>query len=294
MTAVVILARFLEFLGATTLFGAPLGFLRGVSVGRRGVAAIAAGLTLAASVAALLCQTAVMAGDPAAAWNGEAIRTVLTSTGFGVATGARIAAALAALLLVAALPSGRRLWLALMALGTVALASLAWSGHGAADEGLGGLVHLGADLVHLIAAGVWLGILAALLLSLYRPQAGLPALRLALEEFSGLGSAVVAALLLSGLVNSWFLVGPQRLGELFSDGYGRLLLLKVALFAGMVALAAANRFRLTPALARHIDGPGAAEAVAALRRSITLETLAGIGVLALVAALGAMAPIAAR
>src|SRR3546814_15811165 len=44
------------------------------------------------------------------------------------------------------------------------LSSLAWSGHGAATEGGAGMVHLGADILHLLAAGAWVGALAALLL----------------------------------------------------------------------------------------------------------------------------------
>ena len=50
----------------------------------------------------------------------------------------------------------------------VALASLAWSGHGAASEGFRGTVHLVADIVHLLAAGVWVGPLFALGLLLFR------------------------------------------------------------------------------------------------------------------------------
>jgi putative copper resistance protein D len=48
--------------------------------------------------------------------------------------------------------------------------------------------------------------------------------------------------------------------------YGLALLTKVTLFALLMALAALNRLRLTPAFAR-----GEASAAAALRRSIALE-----------------------
>ena len=53
--------------------------------------------------------------------------------------------------------------LMLVAFGSaVALSSLAWTGHGAASEGATGTAQLIADIIHLIAAGAWLGALAAL------------------------------------------------------------------------------------------------------------------------------------
>jgi putative copper resistance protein D len=97
---------------------------------------------------------------------------------------------------------------------------------------------------------------------------------------------LVAAIVASGLVNAWFLIGPSGLPQLVGDPYGRALLAKLALFAAMLALAAANRWHLAPALRREPGRTG----LAALRRSITAESLAGIGVLALVAWLGTLEP----
>jgi putative copper resistance protein D len=62
----------------------------------------------------------------------------------------------------------------------------------------------------------------------------------------------------------------------------------------MLGLAAANRFRLTPALAMVLDEPSRQrKALADLRRSIALETAAALGVVALVAWFGTLAPPAA-
>src|SRR3546814_12018793 len=47
-------------------------------------------------------------------------------------------------------------------LGGVALTSLAWTGHGAMDQGSIGWVHLSADIVHLLAAGAWIAAILAL------------------------------------------------------------------------------------------------------------------------------------
>ena len=109
-----------------------------------------------------------------------------------------------------------------------------------------------------------------------------------------MGTLLVAVLVASGLVNSWFLVEPDRITSLWTTSYGRLLSLKLLLFMAMLGLAAANRFRLTPALARGLNEPSRqGEALADLRRSIALETAAALGVVALVAWFGTLAPPAA-
>ena len=70
--------------------------------------------------------------------------------------------------------------------------------------------------------------------------------------------------------------------------YGRLLAFKLALFAAMLALAAANRFWITPALAQQTDD--APRWVARLRRHVFAEQALGLAVLMLVGVLGAQAP----
>lgn len=302
MHAAVVALRLLQFAAAVVLFGAPLFLLYGLKAPARDALpwprplAIGAGLALCAgTVAGLLAQTAVMAGDPSAAWDGALLMSVGVETPFGRAALARAVAAMAALVLVLVMTPGRRLWWALSVLGAAAVASLAWSGHGAATEGPGSLVHLVADILHLLAAGVWIGALAAFGLLLRAKPFGVlqaRALHGALAGFSGVGSAVVATLVLTGLVNSWFLVGPQGLARLAATGWGVLMLAKLAVFAVMLGLAAVNRFRLTPALAAGAAS-GDPAALAGLRRSLALETGAAVLVLALVAALGTLPPPAA-
>ncbi|OPK03263.1 copper resistance protein CopD, partial [Pseudomonas veronii] len=50
--------------------------------------------------------------------------------------------------------------------GAIALATLAWTGHGAMDEGSRRYWHFISDIFHLLAAGGWLGALAAFALLL--------------------------------------------------------------------------------------------------------------------------------
>ena len=62
----------------------------------------------------------------------------------------------------------------------------------------------------------------------------------------------VATLVLSGIVNAWILVGSFR--ALVVTEYGQLLILKLVIFAFMLAFAAVNRLWLTPtarAASRH-------------------------------------------
>jgi putative copper resistance protein D len=100
----------------------------------------------------------------------------------------------------------------------------------------------------------------------------------------------VTTLLATGLLNSWFLVGPNRVRDLFLTPYGLLLCGKIAIFVAMVGLAGLNRFRLTPALGHILSDGGSSAAVKRLRLSIALETTFGGAVLTLVAVLGTLEP----
>ncbi|KAK0338878.1 hypothetical protein LTR94_036782, partial [Friedmanniomyces endolithicus] len=71
-----------------------------------------------------------------------------------------------------------------------ALATLAWNGHGAASEGSTGWLHLTADILHLLAAGLWVGALFGLLLLMARRAEEIDAahLRLTHRALHGFGS----------------------------------------------------------------------------------------------------------
>jgi putative copper resistance protein D len=107
----------------------------------------------------------------------------------------------------------------------------------------------------------------------------------ATRRFSMLGVISVVALVLTGLVNTWYLV--DNVPALLGTDYGWLLLAKVALFAMMLILAATNRWRLTPRLATE-EHP----ARRLLLRNALLETAVGIVVVIVVGSLGIMVPAA--
>lgn len=167
-------------------------------------------------------------------------------------------------------------------------------GHGGATEGAGHAIHLASDSVHVLAGAAWIGAFKGLLLLALRrsPSAGQnAALHAALRGFSGVGSALVATLVITGLINTWVLVGPAHAAALPTTLYGRLLLLNVLLFMAMVAFAGINRFRFTPGLGRLLEqGSPIERSIRMLRRTIMIEAGLGLTVLGVVAWLGTLAP----
>jgi putative copper resistance protein D len=93
------------------------------------------------------------------------------------------------------------------------------------------------------------------------------------------------------LINSWFLVGLNRLTDFRTTPYGQVLLAKLAVFFGMLVLAASNRYRWNPKLGDALNsGLPRSKALTALRGSLLSETVAALAVLGLVAWLGTLAP----
>jgi copper resistance protein D len=169
--------------------------------------------------------------------------------------------------------------------------TLAWSGHAAGGLGGEAMLHPAADVLHLIAAAAWVGALPPLIVlfaAAGTDDASLAMARTATERFSILGIASVGTLLATGIVNTFYLVGSVP--ALYGTAYGRLLLVKIALFLAMVAIAAVNRFLLTPQLVQHANIAASHDALRRLRRHAAIEALAGAIIIAIVAALGTMPP----
>jgi putative copper resistance protein D len=292
----VIILRLVQFTGAMILLGSSLFFVyalpkRGPGSGAelawsRPLLGWAAAVLALASLVGMLAQTSILAGSIAEGVKPSSLLAVITTMSMGPATLVRAGCAAVALALVVGMAAGRPLFLACAALGAAASGTFAWMGHGAATPGPPGLLHLLADILHSIAAGVWIGALVVFLGLLggrSREVSFDRVVHKALHGFAGVGSLIVAVLVATGLVNSGFLVGPSRLSGLWTTPYGRLLLFKLVLFGGMLAMAAANRFRHTPALALVLgENDDRMEALATLRRSVVFETGLALAVLAVV------------
>lgn len=267
-------ARLIQYGAVAVVGGSSLALAREPSTPWPRGATLAAALVGLAGVAVwLVSETLGITGDPGDVWS------MTLDTSFGRAALVRMLLLTAAAL--AALPR-RPSWPLLAGLGGAAAASFAWTGHGA-----DGVIHLGADILHLLAAMIWLGALPVLALQGLDRREPARASR-ALHSFSAIGPALVGLIVLSGLINTWILVGPAGLLHLTDSLYGGLLLAKLGLFATMLALAAANRWRLTPALDRAValGAPPPRALIAAL----VLETLLGLAVLGLVAWMGTLPP----
>jgi putative copper resistance protein D len=225
-----------------------------------------------------------MAGAAAAALDPTTLMAVLSATAFGRVWCWHL---LFVVLLIVSLGVARERHALSFTWATLALASLAWVGHAAAGAGWIGFGHEMNQSVHLLAAGLWLGGLLPLgwLLGRARRAAdGFDVLaQQAVPPFSQMGYAAVAAIAITGAVNTLMLAGS--LDALFGTAYGRLLSLKILLNLAMVAIALRNRFRLTPLLsAGDMAGSGA------LYRSVLVEQALGLGILAAVSLLGTWPP----
>jgi putative copper resistance protein D len=296
-----VLSRLLQYVATTTLFGAalfPLYAYRGrepdrILRWRRRVLFSAALLAIVSGISWFLFSVASMSGDVSGLVDPDTL-LLAGHTSFGTLWTWRM---LLALLMVVLMNIGvahvaGTVMISLLA--AVLLLSLAGTGHTQVEEGWAGIVHVLADGAHLLAAGAWLGGLLPLanLVAHYcrKPDDASP-LDNVLVRFSGMGYLAVATLVGTGLINSWLLVGS--VSGLLKTGYGQFLVVKLALFLGMVGLAVANRFWLIPALEKASTAAchsGAIGYLRKLRNHIVGEQLLGFMVLFVVSILGTMQP----
>jgi putative copper resistance protein D len=250
---------------------------------------LALAISVVSGLAWFVLQAASMSGLAIGeAMAPEMLSTVLYETQFGHVMLAR---SLCALVLAACLGFDRipgLRWLGLAA-GLGLVGAIAWTGHAGATAGGAGVVHLAADVLHLWAAAAWTGGLLALVLLLLAlglaPEAAAARIA-AVRRFSTLGLVSVATLIVSGAVHYWILVGSLQ--AMAVTAYGRLLMVKLVLFAVMLALAAANRLWLTPRL----KTAAAERSAMMLTCSAFVELVLALAVFALVGALGTQHPAA--
>lgn len=255
-----------------------------------------AALVLVSGVAALGWQVTVVTGRTDSVTDASAWLRLLGATHFGIVWLLRYAI----LLLLAALVFLRESdeapadWLAwrieagILAAAGIGLA--AWAGHAVGVDPGSALPAL-VNALHLVAAGAWLGALPALavLLAAASREDGAdsrPYAVLAVRRFSAWALAVMMAIVVTGLWNTWYEAGGVP--GLVGTGYGRLVLLKVALLIPVLALAGWNRSSLLPRL----GGDGAAVGRPAMKRLagfVAVEAVIGAA-LVIVAAVLALTP----
>lgn len=235
-------------------------------------------VALLSGVGWLLLISASMASSPQAAFDPATLGLVLSNTFFGQVWRWHL---LLNLLLVALLLTPWRSNMAWrIGLSSLLLATLAPVGHGAMLDGLQGQLLILNQIVHLTCVGAWLGGLMLLVMILRQPDDH--PLSAILRRFSGIGYALVAGLVMTGLINVRVLTGAFWPTPLLS-GFALILLVKVVLVIAMLGLALFNRLRVEDCQ----QSPGV------LRTSVVLEWLLGIGAVAAVSLLGTLPPMIA-
>ncbi|WP_028057776.1 copper resistance CopC/CopD family protein [Candidatus Solirubrobacter pratensis] len=231
--------------------------------------------------------TRPLAGALALAAVGAALELAAVPAALGTRFGV-VTAAAGALALVGALASSRSLTpragqrvSAGLASGLVVAPALA--GHALSPGRSSGAV-LPIELVHACAAAAWLGAvlwLGMLVAAAVKPGAAGVPVAAAARRLSPVAAAAVGVVGVTGILRA--ALELQRWGQLGSTGYGRLLLVKTAVFLGLVAFGGWSHARLLKRL------PSGA-AVASLRRTVAAEAVLLAAVAGVVAALGSTSP----
>ena len=289
MTALA-LCRFAHFLAAMLAFGAsaflwlyaPVDLRRALAPGVRRLVVAAALVALASAILWLELETASMAGDWGAAADPGVVAAILTDTAFGPAWIVHLV--FTASFVAAAAFAPRDNWGTLAILSGLTLASLALVGHAAMQTGAEGILHRANHAAHLLTTGAWLGGLIPFVMcrDAYAANHRRADAVSAMTRFSFTGHFVVAAVVLTGIVNIALISGRAPLPP--TTPYRALLDIKIGLVAVMIGLALFNRYRLTPRLG---SDPAA---LAALRATSIAEVALGTAVVALVSVFALLDP----
>ncbi|MEX2274224.1 MAG: copper resistance protein CopC [Actinomycetota bacterium] len=179
--------------------------------------------------------------------------------------------------------SRRRTNTAMAIVGAAAAVALLFhtlGGHAAAAES-GRAIAVAVQWLHVVAVGVWIGGLVWLAVGCRgaSPEARTGAIR----RFSHLATVALAVVLVTGVLRSVDLLGGW--GEylhLLATGWGTALAYKMALFTGLVAIAAWNHFVRIPRLDR--------SASAGVLRSVVVEIVIAAGVFGVTGVLAGLPP----
>jgi len=174
-----------------------------------------------------------------------------------------------------------------MVTGFVVLLTFSATGHPVTDPIM--FYSVTADLVHFGAIAVWAGGLTQLALCLFRPADGEDLAPVA-TRFSRIAGGSVTAIAISGAVLALRIM--PSLSTLWTTRFGLLVLLKIAGFALLLAVAARSR----RVVRRGLAAPGAVGTTTVtadlrrLRQAVVVEVLLGVVVLALAALLTVTPP----
>ncbi len=207
------------------------------------------------ALAGSLLMLAVQVATVNTGFSATSILDLLTDSRFGQLWIWRVALLLVPGILMIAGLRRRRLSNALLgvALGAALFAMIpyALNSHAAA-VGVGRQAAVAAQIIHLVAVGIWVGGLIALavaLLLVYRSGSSASqreATAIIIPRFSTLAIGSVVVISLTGFYAAWLQLGG--VDALRETGYGQVLLVKILLVCVMLLLGAVNFFYLEPRL----------------------------------------------
>lgn len=297
--AALAVSRWLGFLGLVLMIG-PVFFVAlcwAGGVSDRRVARLVltgAGAVLLGTAGGLLVQGPYVAGQPLRRLTDTELLSATLGSTFGQASAVRVIAVLGLLFVLDSL----RRRASAAAFGAMCAAALAtfisYAVQGHAIGASTWLLAVSSDTLHLTAMTTWIGGLAVLAVLLSRRSTAVD-LADVLPRWSRVALSSVLLLTVTGTIQSLREVGS--LDALTTTSYGRLLLVKLALFAGLLGLGNLGRVwirrRYTMTVVHAYSEEAAPEPpadVRALRRSVAAEAGLAAVVLAVTAVLVATTP----
>ena len=261
----------------------------------------AAVVALFATILSLIIQAYTVAGSSSLTdITGEAY-TIVSSTRIGTYWTLRMTTVLAAIcastLVLRTKKLSRASFSLLLTVGLLLSLSTSLTSHNAAATSYFPALNLLSDWIHLVAVGAWVGGLACLVLTLtaFKELNGKVLAEL-IRRFSSVALVSVGVIGLTGLYNLLLEVGS--LSALFSTAYGQILLVKLSIFAPMIAFGAINQFALydhivaANAKSRRTGERRAGRSFNRFKLSIRSEISLGIILLLVVGILTASSPVA--
>ncbi|MBV4411579.1 copper homeostasis membrane protein CopD [Enterobacteriaceae bacterium YMB-R22] len=285
LDAAFVCLRFVHFLALMLLAGAAVcsewlarGDFRAVMARRLAWLWLPSGMINAVAV---LLIVALQAGLMGQGWGdvfNPAVWLAVLGTRFGAVWLWQIM--LSAITLTAVALRPYRLQPLLICLAAVQLIMLAGTGHATMHEGVTGLLHRLNHSLHLLSVAWWIGGLPPLLICMRmaHKQRWREAATGAMMRYSRYGHIAVALAVITGIVNSLFILGWRWP---WHSGYVHLLLVKIALVAAMIGIALVNRYVLVSRFTR--DGFRAQRTFVMLTQlevALALLALAGVSLFA--------------
>jgi copper transport protein len=191
-------------------------------------------------------------------------------------------------------PRARRRLVPLLVIGCAYLVTTpAFAGHPSVESPVA--VMFPADVIHVLAASVWVGGVAFLVLALpaaartLEPPGRTRLLLATLRRFSPIALGSVVAIAVTGLVQAY--IDVRRVEDLVTTTYGILVLAKMVLLAVLIGFGWINKDRIIPRLRGLVEGAAALGSVGDLmRRSLRGELALMLAVFGVTAALIAYTP----